>query len=317
MKLSQLEIVVAVAEQGGIRAAARVLQLGQPSLTRSLAELERELGIALFERRARGVAVTSLGQVFVERVRVILGDVRRARDELGQLGGGSFGTVTAGLSVAAHLALLPGALAPFIRRYPDTKLHIIEGFYPTLEAGLRNGTVDFYVGVDPGQKVAPELTRELVSPNRRTVLCRIGHPLAHARSLAELTGASWVSTSITRADEDEVGAVFIRHGLPAPKVSLRTQSALTTMTCLLSSDLLAMAPAQWTGASVVQHTLATIMVEEELAALPMVIIRRSDAVLTPAATHFLDLLRRGRVLPALTPSAGRRQSAAATTPGRR
>ena len=296
MKLNQLGEVVVVAEQGGIRAAARVLQIGQPSLTRSLAGLERELGITLFERRARGVVVTSLGQVFVDRARAILGDVRRIRDELGQLGGGSFGTVTAGLSIAAHLALLPGAIGPFLRRYPDTKLHVIEGFYPTLEAGLRNGTVDFYMGVDPGQKVAPELTRELFSPNRRTVLCRIGHPLAQARSLAELTGASWMSTSITMADEDEVGAVFIRHGLPAPKVCLRTQSALTTMTCLVSTDLLAMAPTQWTGASVVQHTLATITVREELAALPMVIIRRSDAVLTPAATHFLDLLRRGCIL---------------------
>ena len=172
------------------------------------------------------------------------------------------------------------------------------------------------MGVDPGQKVAPELMRELVSPNRRTVLCRIGHPLADARSLTELAGASWVSTSITRADEDEIGVVFIRNGLPAPKVSLRTQSALTTMTCLLSTDLLAMAPAQWTGASVVQHTLATIMVKEELAALPLVIIRRSDAVLTPAATHFLDLLRRGRVLPAPMSPTGVRRAHAAMPSGR-
>ena len=58
-----------------------------------------------------------------------------------------------------------------------------------------------------------------------------------------------------------------------------------------------MAPAQWTRAFVVRHTLGTIKVKEELAALPMVVIRRSDTVLTPAATHFLDLLRRSPVLP--------------------
>ena len=308
MKLNQLEEVVAVAEQGGIRAAARVLQIGQPNLTRSLTELERELGIALFERRARGVVVTALGQVFVDRARTILSDVKRAREELGQLGGDGFGTVTAGLSIAAHLALLPGALRPFIRRYPEIRLHVIEGFYPTLESGLRNGTVDFYIGVDPGQKVAPELTRELVSENRRVVLCRVGHPLAHAASLADLGGASWVSTSITRADEDEIGSVFVRHGLPAPKVSLRAQSALTTMTCLLNTDLLAMVPAQWAGASVAHQILATVRVREELAALPMVVVRRSDAVLTPAATYFLDLLRRGRGLPAVAPTPGGRRT---------
>jgi LysR family transcriptional regulator of abg operon len=67
MKLSQLQEVVAIAEQGSVRAAARLLGIGQPTLTRSLAELERELGVTLFERRSRGVAATSLGQVFVTR----------------------------------------------------------------------------------------------------------------------------------------------------------------------------------------------------------------------------------------------------------
>lgn len=297
MKLSQLQEVVAIAEQGSIRAAARLLGIGQPTLTRSLAELERELGVTLFERQSRGVAATPLGQVFVTRALSILSEVRRSRDELGQLGGSGTGTVTAGLSIATHLALLPGALPPFFRRYPDTKLHVIEGVYPTLEPGLRNGGVDFYLGVDPGHEIAPELRRDVVSPNRRTVLCRFGHPLAGATSLAELVSAHWATNSITVTDQDEVGAIFIRHGLPAPKLALRSQSALTLMTCLLSTDLLALVPVQWSEFPLTERILTTIQVREELAALPIVLIKRGDVVLTPAASCFLDLLQRGRVLP--------------------
>ncbi len=297
MRLNQLQEVIAIAEQGSIRGAARQLQVGQPTLTRSLAGLERELGVALFERRARGVVPTPLGETFVQRALAILNDIRRAGDDLKQAGGATTGTVTAGLSIAAHLALLPGALPPFIKRYPDVKLHIVEGFYPTVEASLRNGAMDFYMGVDPGRKVSSELTREVLSPNRRTVLCRAGHPMADATSLAELTGASWASTSITSADQDEVGAIFVRHGLPAPKLALRSQSALTMMTCLLNTDLLAMVPVQWNDFALVQGMLATITVKEELAALPMVVIRRADVMLTPAATFLLDALRRGRLLP--------------------
>lgn len=295
MKLHHFREVLAIAEQGSIRAAARVLEVSQPGLTRNLAELERELGGPLFERRARGVVATSLGEAFVRRAASILHEVRRTRDEMEQLCGLTTGTVTAGLSIAAHLALLPPALVPFRRRYPDTKLHIIEGFYPTLELGLRNGGVDFYIGVDPGQKIAPELSREMVSTNRRTVLCRNGHPLASATSLAQLGKAEWATTSITADAGDEVGVVFKRYGLPSPNTVLRSQSALTLMTCLLHSDLLAMVPVQWTEADLTRGLLRAVPVAEELSALPMVAITRSDLPLTPAATHLLDLLKRGRV----------------------
>lgn len=65
MKLHHFREVVAIAERGSIRAAARHLAMAQPALTRSLAELERELGAPLFERRARGVVATALGQAFI------------------------------------------------------------------------------------------------------------------------------------------------------------------------------------------------------------------------------------------------------------
>ncbi len=298
MKLSQLRDVVSIAEGGSIRAASRALGVGQPALTRSLAELERELGLALFERRARGVVATPLGQTFINRAVSILGEVRRARDELRQLGGSTTGSVTAGLSIAAHLALLPAALPAFMRRYPDIRLHIIEGFYPTLEFGLRQGTVDFYLGVDPGRPVAPELSREVISPNWRTVLCRTGHPLARATTLAQLCNAKWATTSITASDQDEVGTIFTGFGLPSPPLALRSQSALTLMTCIANSDLLAMVPMQWQHSPLIGGVLATIPVREELAALPIVFIKRGDILPTPAANHLADLLRRGHILPA-------------------
>lgn len=298
MKLNYLSEVVAIAEQGSIRSAARTLNISQPALTRNLAGLERELGASLFERRARGVTPTPLGHLFVRRAAAILHELRRARDEVEQFGGASSGTVTAGLSIAAHLALLPAALRPFTKRFPDAKLHIIEGLYPTLESGLRDGGVDFYVGVAPGQRVAPELTCEVLSENRRTVLCRAGHKLANATSLAELAGASWVTNSIMLADENEVSVIFGTHGLAPPKVSLQSQSALTLMMCLLNSDLLSMVPVQWTKFPLARGMLSIIDVQEELAAPPIVLIKRSDLVLTPAATCFLDLLQRSRISPA-------------------
>ncbi|MGX1789053.1 LysR family transcriptional regulator [Bosea sp. NPDC055332] len=292
MKLDHFEEVVAIAERGSMRAAARHLQIAQPALTRSLALLERELGAPLFERRARGVVATPLGEAFVARARSILTEIRRTREEVEQLRGAGTGTVTVGLSIAAHLALLPPSLRPFRTRYPDIKLHIIEGFYPTLEERLRDGTVDFYIGPDGGAQPVPQLSREVLFHNRRIVLCRAGHPLAAATSLRELVGQDWVTTSITADASDEINAFFARHGLPPPRLAVRSQSALTLLTCLANSDLLAMVPAQWERFEMTGKALSTIRVEEELTAPPLVLVQRSDLPLTPAALHLLDLMRR-------------------------
>jgi LysR family transcriptional regulator of abg operon len=307
MKLNQFRDIVAIAERGSLRAAARHLQLAQPALTRSVHELERELGAPLFERRARGMILTPMGQAFVRRASAVLTEVRRARDEVEQLHGGTAGKVVAGLSLAAHIALLPKALAPFRARYPQVELHLIEGWYPTLEAGLKDGGVDFYVGPRPDQQPPSELIQEPLFENLRIILGRKGHPLAGARSLRDLAGAEWATTSVTFKAEEELGELFAQHHMPPPRLALRSQSALTLMIALACSDLLAMVPIQWTDFSETSDTLKPILVKETLPAPPIVTVRRAGLPLTPAAEFLLDLLRRNLPKSAVKPKTGRIQ----------
>jgi LysR family transcriptional regulator, regulator of abg operon len=292
MKLHHLQEVVAVAEQGSIRAAARHLGLAQPALTRSLAELERELGIALFERRSRGVVVTEIGKAFVFRAASIGQEMRRALEEVDQLRGISSGSVSAGLSIAAHLAYLPYALKHFRARYDRVMLHIIEGYYPTLEATLREGRLDFFIGPKPGLKIASELKMETIAENRRVVIARSGHPLAKATSLRQLSGAAWAASLTAVGAKDEIGPIFLEHRLPPPKLVVRSQSALTLLTCLSHSDLLALVPAQWSQFPLAPGLLTILPLKEEFDAPPIVAISRADLPLTPAATYLLDLIRR-------------------------
>lgn len=72
MSVEQLETVVAIAEEGALVRAARRLHISQPPLTRRLAALEDELGVALFERLPRGMRPTAAGAEVVERARQIL-----------------------------------------------------------------------------------------------------------------------------------------------------------------------------------------------------------------------------------------------------
>ena len=294
MKLNQLRDVVAVAARGSVHAAARQLKVTQPALTRSIHELERELGVPLFERRARGVVTTDLGQRFIERARAALSELGHAREEIAQLSGVMQGRVSVCLGVLPHLTLLPQAFEAFHARYPEVQLDITEGRFPTMEGALRAGVIDFFVGPQHAA-IGKEFVVEKLYDQEIAVHCRKGHPLAKARSLRELVDAEWLSTAVTADPGDEIGPLFAAHGLPVPRLVVRAQSALTSLVIIGTSDLLKLVPAEMAGSVLGKPLLSRINVVEKIPGKPIVMIRRVGLPLTPAAEHFADMLRRASV----------------------
>lgn len=291
MKLNALRDFLAVAERGGLRAAARHLGLPQPAITRSIQELERELGVVLFERGAKGVRLTPMGSTFLRRASAVRSELQRAKDEIDQLRGQTHGRVTLCLSSAPHMAFLPRVLRPFRARYPNLHIELIDGVFPVVEAALKDGTVDCYVGPAP-PRLPGELQVEKLFDNTRVILGRKGHPLARSRSLRELVDAEWITTTITHKAEEELGPLFAQHGLPAPRLAMRAQSALTFLKTLPYTDLLMMLPVQWLNDPLSRELLQQIKVIEPLPAPPVCIVQRAGLPLTPAAEYFCTLLRR-------------------------
>lgn len=284
--------MVAVAEHGSLRAAARHLGIAQPAITRSIRELEHELGVPVFERTARGVVLTSMGTLFLRRAVAAQNELRQAREEIAQLKGETGGRVSVALSTVAHIALLPRALEPFRTRFPDTLLEVIEGLFPSLQQPLADGTLDFYVGPLAEIATPKEFLVEKLFENRRLVFGRRGHALATARTLAELGGARWITTSVTSSSEAELFPLFEQRGLPRPRVEMRAPSALSMVIAAANSDLLMMLPIQWLEFPATQALLEPLPIEETLSAAPICIVRRARLPLTPAAEFLCDMLRR-------------------------
>ena len=291
MKLNSLLHFLAVAERGSLRAAARDLEISQPAITRSVQELEKELGVVLFERRTKGVTVTPMGAVFLRRAMAVRNELRRAQDEIAQMRGDLHGQVCVCLSSVAHMAMLPNALRTFRQKYPDVRLDIIDAVLPAVERDLVEGAVDCYVG-PIHDEMPSELAVEKLFDSSRVILGRKGHPLANARSLSELVKAEWVTTSITHRAEEELTPLFQRHGLPPPRLVLQAHSALTFLFAIAYSDLLMMLPIHWTQAPLVRDALQRIHVVEVLPAPQICIVQRAGLPLTPAAEYFCDMMRR-------------------------
>lgn len=291
MKLNALRDFVAVAERGSLRAAARQLGVAQPAITRNIRELEKELGVTLFERQPTGVVLSPMGAVFLRRAQAVRSELRRAQDELDQLHGASHGQLRVCLSTVPHMALLPYALTAFRLRYPDVRIEIVDALLPRVEQELADGTLDCYIGPTL-ERTSSALAQEKLFDIRRIVIGRKGHPLAGARSLAELVEAEWITSSLTYQDEDEISPVFAHHGLPPPRLVIKAGSALTFLQVLAHSDLLMLLPPQWADTPPFSDALQRIDVAEALSAPPICIVYRSGLPLTPAAEYFCDMMRR-------------------------
>ena len=292
MKLNQLKDLMAIVERGSLRAAARHLGQAQPALTRSIRLLEQDLGTTLFEREARGMVLTPAGKLFYQRASLVLHELRHAREEIEQHTGQMTGTVVMGLSIMPHVGLLPQALPRFREQFPHIKLKVIEGLYPAIEPGLRDGSIDFYLGAAPEEAIESGLISTELTENTRTVVARKNHPLCFAKSITDLKDAQWASTSVSFNAENDLIDLFAQHGLPAPQLMFQANSALSLMVALTCTDLIALLPVQWNDFHLTKDALQVIAIRETLPAPSIVCIQRPGLPLTPAAQWMFEGLRR-------------------------
>ena len=149
MDLRQLRYFVAVAERGGFGAAASALNVAQSALSRHIKLLEHELGGALFERGARGVALTEPGKVLLARGRWLLGAVEDIRVEVSTENREPGGTVRLGApSTLADIFFAPLARL-FAERFPRVRLELSEGLTEEMTDRLLRAELDIAIVTAP------------------------------------------------------------------------------------------------------------------------------------------------------------------------
>jgi len=293
LKLSHIRNVLAVAEAGSLRAAGRRLGITQPAITRSIRDMEKELGLSLFTRGANGVTLTEMGRIFVRRAVTVESELRRVREELEQAQGNFVGQVSVAMGAASSIALMPSILPGFRKAYPKALIRLSESMFQAIEQDILSGEIDFYVGPLDVDLSSTRLVVERLFDNSRFVVGRKGHPMGHARTLAELRDAQWVRPTFSSHDvEVDFAAMFERAGLPQPEIAMHARSSLMTLLAVAHSDLLTVLPRQWLEFSTMADAIQVIHLDEILRAAPVCIVRRGDMPLTPLAERLCDLVRR-------------------------
>jgi DNA-binding transcriptional LysR family regulator len=142
MDLTRLRVLAAVAREGSVTGAARVLHYAQPSVSHHLARLEAEVGVPLVVRHGRGVRLTDAGRLLARRAEEILGRVGAAREEVEALAGLAAGRVRLAAFPSALATVVPDVVAWLGREHPGLGVGLVEAEPPEALAALRRGAVD-------------------------------------------------------------------------------------------------------------------------------------------------------------------------------
>lgn len=149
MELRTLRYFLAVAREENMTEAANVLHVTQPTLSRQIADLERELGVELFERTNRSCVLTSDGMRLRQRAEEILSLVEQTESEMGDRELGIEGNVRIGAGETRAMRFVLDTFADLRRDHPGVTIELYTGNADAVEERLERGLLDFALLLEP------------------------------------------------------------------------------------------------------------------------------------------------------------------------
>lgn len=223
MELKNLTTFLAVAEKETISAAAKHLHLSQPSLSRQLMELEKELGVTLFTRGNRKITLAEDGLLFRKRAEEIVELLEKTRSEFLSPRDTIAGNVSIGAGETYVIQLLGAIIKEIQAEYPNIKFHFYSGNADEVKERLDKGLLDFGVVISPAD-VKKYHSLRLPAKDTWGVLMRKDSPLA-------------VNEVITPKDLWDVPLITSRQSLVSSELSKWLKKDLKKLTVVATYNL--------------------------------------------------------------------------------
>lgn len=295
MELRQLRHLLALAEHGNYHRAAERLCITPQALSASIAKLEQELGVPLFERGRVGVVPTRFADTLLPHATLVCAETTRARQLIEQMANADSGRVVAGVGWFTSQVLAAAAAEEFARAYPELDLTLVEGASEDLHTRLLRGELDLVLST-PSEDVglAAELGVETLWESVDRVHARAGHPLAGRTDVAlgEAVRFPWIVAAGTESRTPRLLQACDRHGVPRPGRVVRTNSVYTVERLLTQGDFLLLGgalPAPFTLPFMAGCT--TFHVPELNRGYRALLAWRKSPAPSAATLHFLDAIR--------------------------
>lgn len=291
MDSRRLSYFLTVYQLGSIGHAAETLPLTQPALSKSIRQLEQELGCELFERTPSGVVPTVFGEALAHYARTIAAEIDNAKAKIAELRGGNTGEVRIGVGPSIAVNMMPSVTRRVHAERPGISLSIQEGLVDTIVPALRRGELDLVVGLWP-QTLERDFRVQIIMKDRIGVLASSEHPLAERKpSLEDLLSYPWALPPRSQRWRMTLDEFFLSEGVTPPESKVSSNSASYLKSLILSGDYLSYLPYQLVRTP--DQAGRIVILEADVPKLepPVTVTYREGAVGSPAVAYLIGILK--------------------------
>lgn len=241
LKPAQLRLLLAIAESGQLFQAADAVGMTQPAASRMLAEIERQLGAALFQRQPRGMVPTEIGLMVIDRAGIVLRELGGMVEQLQSLRDGLSGSVRVGSVTGPAVSILVSAIREVKRVAPTSDINIDVLPSRDLLPHLVAGEMDFVLARTLPEFDSRDFVIHPMLEEHVRIIARSGHPLSGSTpvTVEELRRCEWIMQQRGAPIREATLAAFAAIGLAEPTNVVNTPSTLLTLAYLAQSDAVA------------------------------------------------------------------------------
>lgn len=293
MKLHDLHVLMAVVQAGSMSKAATLLNTTQPAISRSIAELERSVGVRLLDRNPQGVEPTEYGRALLDGGTAVFDNLRQAVKNIAFLADPTAGDVRIACNPVLSTSFVSAVVDRLSRRYPRIVFHLVATPGDTLHRELSERNVDLLIARRLRALADERLSFEYLFADAYVVAAGAQSPWVRRRkvALAELMNESWALPPPESALGSVAMEAFRASGLDYPRVTLVTAAPEVRISLLATGRFLSIFGASVLGFPAGRPEIKVLPVKLPVAPVPVGIITLKDRMLSPVARLFIEHAR--------------------------
>jgi DNA-binding transcriptional LysR family regulator len=294
LKLRDLQMLLAVVEQGSMAKAAESLSITRPVVSKTISDLERTLGVRLLDRSPQGLEATLFGRALVKRSFAIFDELRLGVQELGFLAEPGTGELRVGCSEYMAAGFVPVVVDRLTRRYPQLSFRMSLGDANSLQLhDLRERKVEFAIARMLAPDPEPDMQAEFLFYEEVFVAAGAGNKWLGRRriKLVQLVNEPWILAPPEIVEGSPVVEAFRAMGLTIPQAKVIGLSLPLRNGLLATGRFLTVVPGSVLRFGAERTLLKALPVDMPSWRLPVAIITLKNRTLSPLAQLFLGCAR--------------------------
>jgi DNA-binding transcriptional LysR family regulator len=293
IKLSDLHVLLAVAQSGSMAKAASQLAISQPVISRSISTLEHTLGVRLLERNSRGVELTTYGRAILRRSNAAFDELRQGVKDVEFLADPGGGEVRIGSTNPLAASFVSTIVDRLYRRHPRMVFHVATASADVLLRELEERSLDLLVLRKIGTIAEEAMSFEVLYDNPYFVAAGAKNALTRRRhvELADLIGEPWVLPPEDTRFGWLARDIFNVSGLSCPRAAVIATSIELINNLLRTGRYLAIHPESIFTFPTRHPFIRRLPVELPVVSGPIGFLTMKNRILSPAAQLFIETAR--------------------------